>query len=54
MLDAREYCKVVRWLRMQASSLNSQGVIDGEIDEVGMGTATSDGSAVLFSLMHQG
>ena len=32
-LDACEAWKVVRWCRMQASSHNSQGVVDGGVDE---------------------
>ena len=37
-LDACEDWKVVRWCRTQASSHNSQGVVDGGVDEVDMST----------------
>jgi len=38
-LDACEGGKVFRWCRTQASSHNSQGVVDGGVDEAGMSTA---------------
>jgi len=41
-LDACEGWKVVRWCTTQASSHNSQGVVDGGIDEAGMITAAAD------------
>jgi len=37
-LDACEDSKVVRWCRTQASSHNSQGLVVGGVDEVGMST----------------
>ena len=46
-LDASEDGKVVRWCRMQASSHNSQGVVDGRVNEVCVITAALDRSAVL-------
>jgi len=46
--------KVVRWCRAQASSHNSQGVVDGGVNEARMSTAAPDRSAVLCSWMHQG
>ena len=48
-LDACGGWKVVRWCRTQASSHNSQGVVDGGIDEVGRSTAAPNRSAVLCS-----
>ena len=48
-LDACDGWKVVRWCRSQASSHNSQGVVDGGIDEVGRSTAAPNRSAVLCS-----
>ena len=53
-LDACEDWKVVRWCRTQASSHNSQGVVDDGVDEAGMSTAASRRSAVLCSRMDQG
>ena len=41
-LDACEDWKVVRWCRPQASSHNSQGVVDGGVNKVGVNTATPD------------
>jgi len=41
-------------LRAQASSHNSQGVVDGGVDEAGVSTAEPDRSAVLCSRMGQG
>jgi len=38
--------KAVRWCGTQASSHNSQGVIDGRVNEVGVNTAAPDRSAV--------
>ena len=46
-LDASEDGKVVRWCRTQASSHNSQGIVDGRVDAAGMSTAAPDRSAVL-------
>jgi len=45
-LDASENLKVVRCCRTQASSHNSQGVVDGGIDAAGMSTAAPDRSVV--------
>jgi len=45
-LDACEEWKVVRWCRTQASSRNSQGVVDGGVDESGMSTAAPDRSTL--------
>jgi len=42
-LDACKDWKVVRWYRMQASSHNSQGVVD----EAGMSTVAPNRSIVL-------
>ena len=53
-LDACEDWKVVRWCRMQASSHNSQGVVDGGVNKAGMSTAAPNRSAVLCSRMDQG
>jgi len=39
--------KVVRWCSTQASSHNSQGVVDGGVDEAGMSTVAPERSAVL-------
>ena len=46
-LDACEDWKVVRWCRTQASSHNSQGVVNGEVNEAGMSTAAPNRRAVL-------
>jgi len=46
-LDACEDWKVVRWCMAQASSHNSQGVVDGGVSEVDVSTAALDRSAVL-------
>ena len=46
-LDACQDWKVVRWCRTQASSHNSQGVVDGGVDEAGMSTAAPNRRAVL-------
>jgi len=46
-LDACEDRKVVRWCREQASSHNSEGAVDGGVDEAGMSTAAPDRRAVL-------
>ena len=53
-LDACEGWKVVRWCRTQASSHNSQGVVDGGVDEAGMSTAAPDRRTVLCGWVHQG
>jgi len=45
--DACENRKVVRWCSTQASSHNSQDVVDGAVNEAGVSTAAPDGSAVL-------
>jgi len=45
-LDACENWKVVRWCRTQASSHNSQGVVDGGVNAAGMSTAAPDRSVV--------
>ena len=52
-LGVCEVWKVVRWCRTQASSYNSQGVVDG-VNEAGMSTAAPNRSEVLCCLMHQG
>jgi len=41
-LDACEDWKVVRWCEMQASSHDSQGVVDGGVDDAGVSTAAPD------------
>jgi len=46
-LDACEDWKVVRWCRTQASSHNSQGVVDGGVGKAGMSTEAPIRSAVL-------
>jgi len=46
-LDACKDWKVVRRCRTQASSHNSQGVVDNELEEAGMSTAALDRHAVL-------
>ena len=46
-------CVLVRWCRMQASSHNSQGFVDGGVNKAGMSTATPNRSAVLCSRMDQ-
>jgi len=46
-LDANEDWKVVRWCRTQASRHNSQGVVDGGVDEAGISTAAPDRRTVL-------
>ena len=51
---ACEDWKVVRWCRTLASSHNSQGVVDGRVNEAGMSTAAPTRSAVLCSQMDQG
>ena len=51
-LDACEDWKVVCWCRTQASSHNSQGVVDGGVSEAGVSTAAPDRSAVLCCWMH--
>ena len=48
-LDAGEDGKVVRWCRTQASSHNSQGVVDGGFNDADVSTAAPDRSAVLWS-----
>ena len=53
-LDACEDWKLVRWCGANASSHNSQGAVDGGIDEAGMSTAAPDKHAVLCGGMHQG
>jgi len=53
-LDACEDWKVIRWFRTQASSHNSQGVVDGGVDKAGMSTAAPDRIAVLCGSIHQG
>ena len=45
-LDAYEDRKVVRWCRTQASRHDSQGVVDGRINEVGVSTAEPYSSAL--------
>ena len=45
-LDAWENWNVVHWCRMQAPSHNSQGVVDGGVDEAGMSTAAPDKRSV--------
>jgi len=45
-LDACEDWKVVRWWWTQASSHDSQGVIDGGVDKAGMSTAEPDKRAI--------
>jgi len=47
-LDACEDWMVVRWCRAQASSHNSQGVVDGGVDKAGVSTAAPDRSTVLY------
>ena len=42
------------WCRTQASSHNSQGVVDGGVNEAGVSTTAPDGNAVLCSRMDQG
>ena len=46
-LDACENWKVVHWCRTQASSHDSQGVVDGGVDKASVSTAVPDRSAVL-------
>jgi len=46
-LDVCEDRKVACWCRVQASSHNSQGVVDGGVDKAGMSTATPNRSAVI-------
>jgi len=46
-LDSYEDKKVVCWCRTQASCHNSQGVVDGKVNEVGVSTAAPGRSAVL-------
>ena len=46
-LDACEDRKVVCWCRTQASSHNSQGVVDGGINEAGVSSVTPGRSALL-------
>jgi len=53
-LDACEDWKVVRWCRTQASSHNSQGVVNSEVNKAGVITATPDRRAVFSDWMHQG
>ena len=53
-LDACEGTKVVRWCRTQASSHNSQGVVDGKVSKAGVSAAASNRSAVLCCRMDQG
>ena len=43
-MDACEDWKVVRWSRTQTSRHNSQGVVDGGVDEAGMSTAAPNGA----------
>jgi len=45
-LDACEDWKVVHWCWTQASSHDSQGIVDGRVSEAGMSTAAPDRSAV--------
>jgi len=51
---ACEDWKIIRWCRAQASSHNSQGVVDGRVNEASMSTAASDRSTVLCCWMDQG
>jgi len=53
-LDACEDWKVVRWSRTQASSHDSQGVVNSGVDKAGMSTVAPDRSAVLCSWIHLG
>ena len=53
-LDACEDWKFVRWCRTQASSHNSQGVVDGGVNKAGISTAAPNRRAVLCSRMDQG
>ena len=45
---------VVHWCGTQASSHNSQGVVNGGVDEAGMSTAAPNKCAVLCVWVHQG
>jgi len=45
-LDACKDRKVVHWCRMQASSHDSQGIVDGVINKASMSTAAPNRSAV--------
>ena len=45
-LDACENRKVSHWCRPQASGHNSQGVVDGSVNEVGISVAAPDWSPV--------
>jgi len=49
-LDVCEGWKVVRWCRTQTSSHNSQGVVDGGVDEAGMSTAAPDRSTLQLNV----
>ena len=53
-LDACEDWKVVRWCRTQAFSHNSQGIVDGQVDEMGMNLAAPNRREVLCGWIHQG
>jgi len=48
-LDACEDWKVVHCCRTQASSHNSEGVVDGRVDEAGMSTVAPDRRAGGYS-----
>ena len=50
-LDACEDGKVVRWFRTQASCHNSQGVVDGKVNEAGVNTAAPCRSAIGYSVV---
>jgi len=47
-MDTVEDRKIVCWCRTQASSHNSQGVVDNRVDEAGVSTAAPDRSAVQY------
>jgi len=53
-LDACEDWKVVHWCRTQASSHNSQDVVDGGVSKAGMSTAAPNRSTILCSRMDHG
>ena len=53
-LDDCEDWKVVCWCNTQASIHHSQGVVDGWVDEAGMGTTAPDRCVVLCGCVHQG
>jgi len=46
-LGASEDRNVVHWCRTQASSLNSQGVVNGRVSEAGVSAAALDRSAII-------